>query len=118
MTETVFSHPSKIDLLRVALAAGYLVSLELVAVPVELAVARVRSRVAAGGHDVPEDKVRSRHARLWVHVADAIAIAHESHVYANTSAADAFRLVATFQFGHLVGDPDWPAWMAEEIRQA
>ena len=118
VTETVFSHPSKIELLRAAIAAGYLVSLEVIAVPVELAVARVRSRVAIGGHDVPETKVREPHARLWTHVAKTIAIVQEAHVYANTSAADAFRLVATFRFGHLVGDPDWPTWMPEEIRRA
>ena len=117
-TETVFSHPSKVDLLRAAVAGGYVVSLELIAVPVELAVARVRSRVAAGGHDVPEVKVRERHARLWAHAAEAIAIAHETHVYANTSVADAFRPVATFRFGHLVGEPAWPEWMPDEIRLA
>ena len=118
VTETVFSHPSKLDLMNVAVADGYLVNLEVIAIPVELAVARVASRVAAGGHDVPEVKVRERCARLWSHVCDAITVAHETHVYTNTSVADAFRLVATYRNGKRVGDPDWPTWIPHEIRKA
>ncbi|HRE02704.1 MAG TPA: zeta toxin family protein, partial [Ilumatobacteraceae bacterium] len=69
VTETVFSHRSKLDLIDDALAAGYLVTLHVVIVPVELSVARVANRVTVGGHDVPVDKVRGRFARLWPLVA-------------------------------------------------
>lgn len=115
VTETVFSHPSKFELLREAVAAGYLVNLEVVAVPVELSVARVASRVRVGGHDVPEIKVRERDARLWSLVAEAITIAHESHVYVNTTAARAFTLAATFRQGTLVGPARSPAWTSDEL---
>jgi len=41
--------------------AGYHVKLIYLSLPsVEIAVARVKSRVAQGGHDVPEDVVRRR----------------------------------------------------------
>ncbi len=63
-TETVFSHPSKIDLVRKADELGYLVTLHVVLVPEALAVARVRNRVETGGHDVPEEKVRARYRRV------------------------------------------------------
>ena len=53
IAETVFSHPSKLDLLREAGAAGYYTALHVVMVPEELAVARVAARVAAGGHARP-----------------------------------------------------------------
>lgn len=44
--------------------SGYEVALLFLWLPrVELALARVRSRVALGGHDVPEETVRRRYAR-------------------------------------------------------
>src|SRR5690606_2199730 len=64
ITETVFSHRSKLDLVRSAKDLGWHVTLWVVLVPIELAVQRVRARVLDGGHDVPEQKVRERYARL------------------------------------------------------
>ncbi|MHB1446547.1 MAG: AAA family ATPase [Acidimicrobiales bacterium] len=116
VTETVFSHESKIDLIRAALDARYLVSLHVVAVPEELAVARVASRVRVGGHSVPEDKIRQRYERLWPLVASAIFIVDVAWVYDNTSAREPFRIVARFQHGSLVGHPDWPAWTPPALR--
>src|SRR3984885_10218986 len=48
IAETVFSHPSKLELIRVAHAADYIVVLHVLLVPEDLAVQRVRHRVAAG----------------------------------------------------------------------
>src|SRR5699024_8596455 len=45
MTETVFSHPSKVDLVDQAAGLGYLVHLHVILVPVDLAVLRVADRV-------------------------------------------------------------------------
>jgi predicted ABC-type ATPase len=115
-TETVFSHPSKVDLVREAVGAGYLVTLHVVVVPEELAVARVESRVEHGGHDVPEDKIRGRYTRLWAHVVDAVALAHQTFVYDNSRADQPYRVVATFEQGQAVGTPDWPQWTPEELR--
>ena len=56
VTETVFSHESKVDLVKAAVEAGYLVTLHVVLVPEDLAVVRVANRVENGGHDVPEEK--------------------------------------------------------------
>src|SRR4051794_13380510 len=53
IAETVFSHPSKLDLLDDAAAAGYTVALHVLLVPEELAVQRVAHRIEAGGHPVP-----------------------------------------------------------------
>ena len=63
IAETVFSHPSKLDLIRAA-RAGLTVVLHVVLIPEDLAVERVKHRVMAGGHDVPESKIRERHRRL------------------------------------------------------
>jgi predicted ABC-type ATPase len=115
-TETVFSHPSKVELVRDAVAVGYLVTLHVLLVPEDLAVARVELRVEQGGHAVPEEKVRARYRRLWTHIADAIALAHEAYVFDNTNAAKPFRLVAKFESGRAVGKIEWPVWVPEELR--
>jgi predicted ABC-type ATPase len=110
VTETVFSHESKVALLQRARAAWYRTVLHVVLVPEELAVARVRNRVENGGHDVPEEKVRARFARLWRLIAEAVGHVDEAHVHDNTSARRPYRDVATFHDGAVVGSPDWPPW--------
>ena len=64
IAETVFSHPSKLELIDTAHAAGYTVVLHVLLIPEELAVARVAYRVQAGGHPVAENKIRERYHRL------------------------------------------------------
>jgi predicted ABC-type ATPase len=60
IAETVFSHPSKLEETRSAQEVRYHVVLHVTLVPEELAVRRVAYRVHAGGHDVPEHKIRER----------------------------------------------------------
>ena len=115
VTETVFSHESKVALVRSASQAGYVVVLRIIIVPVDLAVARVEDRVANGGHTVPEDKIRSRHERLWGYVVEAIGIASEAHVYDNTSAKKPFKPVALYRNGTLARQPRWPTWATTEL---
>ncbi len=117
VTETDFSHESKVELLRQAEAAGYRTTLHILMIPVDLAVVRVGLRVDQGGHDVPEEKIRSRHARLWTHVCEAIGVVDEAIVY-DSSSAVGYRRVATYLNGHLVGEPDWPGWAPDELRAA
>lgn len=60
VTETVFSHPSKLDLISAAQDAGFDVVVMHVGIETpDLSVARVAARVREGGHGVPEDKVRA-----------------------------------------------------------
>jgi len=117
-TETVFSHDSKLDLLVEAADRGYLTTLHIVMIPVELAVARVEIRVSQGGHTVPIDKIRSRFARLWDLLAQGIRLTNDAFVYDNSRAATPFRKVATFREGHLLEAPQWPTWTPEAIRSA
>ncbi len=116
VTETVFSHPSKLELLRTAGAAGYRRYLYVILIPEQLAVRRVGVRVETGGHDVPEDKIRSRFRRLWQLVRQAIALADETEIRDNSRAKTAFRLVARYHGGQLVGLADWPPWTPPELR--
>jgi predicted ABC-type ATPase len=115
IAETVFSHPSKLDLIGVAHAAGYTVVLHVLLVPEDLAVERVRHRVQAGGHEVPETKVRQQHRRLWALVANAIALADTATVYDNTRLRGP-RIIAQLSGGDIVGSPAWPAWTPEPLR--
>lgn len=117
ITETVFSHPSKVELVSQLIDAGYRVHLHVVIVPEKLAVARVVNRIDNGGHAVPETKVRERFARLWPLVATAITLAHETTVYDNSNAAQPYRLVALFISGRSFGTVSWPSWAPPELRE-
>jgi predicted ABC-type ATPase len=114
IAETVYSHPSKVDLLRAAGAAGYYTAVHVVMVPEKLAVARVAARVAAGGHTVPEDKIRGRYRRLWPLVADAIELADTASVYDNSRRGGP-RTVAAFSHGFAVGNLLWPLWAPDAL---
>jgi predicted ABC-type ATPase len=116
IAETVFSHPSKVELIRTARAAGYAVVLHVVLVPEDLAVERVKHRVVAGGHDVPEHKIRERHRRLWGLVVTAMALADTATVYDNSRRRGP-RIVAQLSGGVLVGSPTWPQWTPERLRE-
>ena len=111
ITETVFSHPSKLELVDVALARGYLVHLHVILLPVDVAVNRVAERVQHDrGHDVPEQKVRERYERLWGLIAQARTRVDRAEFFDNSTAKRPFRRVAEYQNGLLIGDPEWPAW--------
>ncbi len=110
VAETVFSHPSKLDLIERAQRAGYQVTVHVIVVPQELSVARVRLRKEQGGHSVPEVKIRERYLRLWKLVDAAIASADEMRVYDNSSARRPFRLIARYERGRLVGTAQYPPW--------
>lgn len=118
ISETVFSHPSKVQLVADAADAGYLVHLHVIIVPVELTVQRVRERVRRGGHAVPEEKIRERYARLWNHIAAATRIADVTEVLDNSSARAPFRLCARYEHGRQVGVATWPAWTPAGLRKA
>ena len=117
IAETVFSHPSKLELIDRARRAGFVVVLHVVLVPVELSVARVAERVVEGGHSVPEVKIRERFERLWSLVVDAIDRSDHATVYDNT-APDVTRIVARFVDGDPVGEITWPAWIPAELLRA
>ena len=117
VAETIFSHESKIELVRAAVAERYLVSLHVIMVPEDLAAARVQQRVIAGGHDIPEDKVRIRYRRLWPLVAKVIPMAEHAIVSDNSRGARPFRIAATFARGRLVGEAEWPSWAPSELTE-
>lgn len=115
-TETVFSHPSKLELIQAARAARFQTYLHVILIPEELAVRRVPVRVELGGHNVPEEKIRARFRRLWQLVRRAIDLTDEAEVLDNSRAGAPFRKVARFQKGEPIGDADWPSWTPDDLR--
>lgn len=114
IAETVFSHRSKLDLLRSAREAGYQVVLHVMLVPEELAVRRVAYRVQAGGHDVPERKIRERYHRLWPLVAQAVSLADRAVLYDNSRRAGPLK-IADFFAGLPIGAVAWPEWAPQPV---
>ncbi len=85
VAETVFSHPSKIELIKEARKHGFRVFLYHLHVRTsELAVKRVETRVLQGGHDVPPRKTAERFPRTLKHVREAVALVDRCYVYDNS----------------------------------
>jgi predicted ABC-type ATPase len=62
--ETVFSHKSRLEEMRRARYLGYCVILIYVSTKhPDINAERVKARVRANGHNVPEEKIRERYAR-------------------------------------------------------
>ena len=109
IAETVFSHASKLDLIRNARFRGYRISLHVLMVPEELSVQRVAHRRSAGGHDVPEHKIRDRWPRVWENVAAAVELVDAATCWDN-SGWDGPTEIAVWADGTLTAQPRWPSW--------
>ena len=112
--ETVFSHPSKIDILAVAKAAGYDINLVVIYLTdPEINKARVKQRVTDGGHNVPEDKIESRIPRSHKNIAIAVDLCDSVYIFDNSSFDNPFRRIATKEDGEVaLHDDDTPEWVA------
>lgn len=115
IAETVFSHPSKLDLLTSARNADFAVIVHALLIPEGMAVERVARRAAAGGHDVPEGKIRERYQRLWPLVSAALVRADMATVYDN-SRRKGPQVVAELSGGFVVGAAHLPEWAPEPLR--
>ncbi|HTH55056.1 MAG TPA: hypothetical protein VL728_03370 [Cyclobacteriaceae bacterium] len=83
--ETVFSHTSKLDIMRRAKEKGYKVYFYFVSTESpEINVYRVQLRKEKGGHDVPTEKIRNRYARSLDLVYEASQLAHQAFFFDNS----------------------------------
>jgi predicted ABC-type ATPase len=115
ITETVFSHPSKVELIERAQTSGYLVEVHAMLLPLEVTAARVAYRARHGGHDVPAEKIAPRYRRLWSLLAETRSRSDRMYAYDNSSAGAPFRLVAGYAAGNAIGTPLWPVWAPAEL---
>ncbi|MBK6627583.1 MAG: zeta toxin family protein [Flavobacteriales bacterium] len=87
--ETVFSHSSKLALMRRAKVAGFKVYLYFIATnSAEINVDRVRIRVDGGGHHVPREKIVERFGRSLKQLLPAIDLCYHAFVFDNSTSFD------------------------------
>jgi predicted ABC-type ATPase len=115
--ETVFSDPAgaKLGFLRAAQAAGYTLFLVFIGIDsAELAIGRVIQRVEDGGHDVPDEKIRSRFPRTLANLREAVRFVDYAYLLDNSVYNEPYRHVATFEGGTLTRcGKITPLWAAE-----
>lgn len=120
--ETVMSHPSKVDVLRRAKERGFHVIVYFVATESpDLNVARVAQRVALGGHDVPEDRIRERYGRALALLPEALSFADETVLFDNSYALGPAETAVLRPFCRRAG-PEWtlappvPGWALRSLK--
>lgn len=111
--ETVFSHPSKLEVIEDARARGYLVVILHVGVDsADLSVERVRGRTEEGGHNVPEDKIRARYQRSQPLIRKAVLTADRGMVFDNSALNRPPRQMLVFARDRLAqAAPKLPQWI-------
>lgn len=113
VSETVFSHPSKLQLMADARASGHHIVLLVVCVDdAKQLVRRVAQRVREGGHAVPPDRILARYPRTLSHLKDAVRLADLALLYDTSGTAiQPPRLVARCRQGRPpVVTGTLPAW--------
>ncbi|WP_305971226.1 MULTISPECIES: zeta toxin family protein [unclassified Mameliella] len=112
-TETVFSHPSKLDIIEDARAHGYIVVVMHVGVDShDLSGSRVRGRTEEGGHDVPEEKIRAQYDRGSPLIRAAVLRADRGMVFDKSRLNTAPGQMLVFANGRLTrAAPILPEWI-------
>lgn len=115
--ETVMSHQSKVDLLCNAQNIGYRTYLYYVATEdPEINISRVQNRVRDGGHDVPEDKIRSRYFRSLDLLLSAIRCSNRAYIFDNSTDKAETLLIAECEDGAITLKQDSvPSWFASSV---
>lgn len=115
VSESTFSHPSKLELIDDAKKHGFDVVMFHVNVrSPDLSVKRVESRAKSGGHDVPEDKIRARYERNQSLIREAALKSKQTYVYDNSQLKQAPTLAIKMQDGVVTWASDKvPTWARE-----
>ena len=87
--ETVLSSEYKLNILRKAKEEGYFIKCVFVlTVDPQINIARIESRVAAGGHNVDSSKVIERYYKSINNIKELLDICDIMHVYDNTKSPE------------------------------
>ncbi len=108
--ETTLSGHGELRVMAGAKAAGYKITLVFVGLRSVLSsLARVRERVARGGHDVPVPVILRRHARSLAHLPAAMGLADRCFILDNTGMRP--RLLISIDEGRVRHtSPPLPSW--------
>ncbi len=110
--ETVFSHSSKVDIIRTASDLGYKVYLYFVATEApEINIARVKYRASQGGHDVPEQTITERYYRSLDLLYAAAQLAYQCYFFDNSGSER--KLFAHFKIEN--GVRKWDPIVEDEL---
>jgi predicted ABC-type ATPase len=113
--ETTLAGKNYLHMMLDARARGFEIVLIYIGTEnVEINLARIRNRVLAGGHDVPEEDVRRRYRRSFENLPIAIKRADHAVLFDN-STKDGYRLVALLSTtGNQWFEPRAP-WVTSDI---
>lgn len=112
VVETVFSHPSKLDLIHDARARGFrIIAFHLNVGSADIAVARVKARKAEGGHDVPEEKIRQRYDRNQALIRQAALTADRAQIFDASALNERPRVLIELSNGRVLARAsELPSW--------
>ncbi len=115
--ETVFSHVSKLEMLKEAQLLNYFVNFVFIHLSnPDLNQLRVKQRVSTGGHSVPGEKIVSRIPRTLSLAKQAIQVADCSLLYDNSSHEDPYVPVAKKSGAEVtIYSEPLPDWAAEVL---
>ena len=118
--ETVMSHSSKVEFLREAQKQGFKTYLYYVAtVDPEINIGRVHYRVRAGGHPVPEQKIRERYYRSLDLLMAAIEASDRAYIFDNSSHGEKAAFIAEIEKAEVLKlNPAveyFPQWFVDKV---
>jgi len=110
-TETVFSHESKLTFVKQARKKNFRTYLYFIATSsTDINILRIHSRAYKGGHNVPEEKVKSRYSKSILLLQKSIAVFDRVYIFDNSGKE--IQLIASYENSQLekvYADviPDW-----------
>lgn len=119
--ETVFSHPSKLEIMREAKEKGYRIYLYFITTEdPTINIDRVKLRVQKGGHPVPEKLISKRYFKTMKLLIPAIKASYRSYLFDNSG--EHYELVAFVDPGNIVRITDYdkkiPAWFIKYVYES
>ena len=83
--ESVFSHPSKVDLVKTAIESGY--KIKVIYMYTEnyfINISRVQKRISEGGHFVPEEKIINRFTNSAIQIEKLKTLCNDFEIFNNS----------------------------------
>ena len=106
--ETVFSHPSKLDFIKLAKEKGYKIYLYFIATESsQINISRVNARSKDNGHDVPIDKIIKRYSNSLDLLFDACQLADNTYFFDNSEENPEYKSTLFASFKKVGGNKKW-----------
>jgi predicted ABC-type ATPase len=114
--ETVFSHPSKLEFIKLAKEKGYKIYLYFIATESsQINISRVNARSKDKGHDVPTDKIIKRYSNSLNLLFDACQLADNTYFFDNSEENPEYKSTLFASFKKVGGNKKWIVNEEEDI---